>query len=504
MNITLYFEAAKLSPDRFEIRVNGNAHPEFPAFANYNGETMRQLVFNDYQDAILSIQVDQKDNQQLTIYLLASDVQAGKSIVRTPFQGSGESVQVSIDTASLMQEISFRQQEISIDFRKERKGRSPFKKPGRGMNTSADFELSEDLVFIDTPGLETIDYDHYDQTPPEKLVSKTNTKRKNTVIDVFYATDRKKDASATDNSYSELRGTIKLGMCKVNIPKRKKMGEVPRPQWYKLEFRESPEKHMMILETKELRPNTFFKNLSGKVHSSPEEDAFVFVHGYNVNFQESILRAAQIAQDINFLGAPIVYSWPSRAATLLYMSDEDNVQMTVSNIVQFLKDVRTSTKAKRIHLIAHSMGNRALTRALIELQYDNFYDGFLFNQVILAAPDIDAQYFIKEIAPKIIHYSGRVTLYTSGKDQALKASRKIHGDILRTGLSAGEIVICDGIDTVDASNVDTDRLGHGYFASTAPLLNDIYQITRNDHSPEERNLRAVSVGEKTYWEFAIS
>jgi hypothetical protein len=36
----------------------------------------------------------------------------------------------------------------------------------------------------------------------------------------------------------------------------------------------------------------------------------------------------------------------------------------------------------------------------------------------------------------------------------------------------------DGIDYVDASNVDTDLIGHGYYAETKDLLNDLYYSVR--------------------------
>jgi esterase/lipase superfamily enzyme len=95
----------------------------------------------------------------------------------------------------------------------------------------------------------------------------------------------------------------------------------------------------------------------------------------------------------------------------------------------------------------------------------------------------------------------RATLYASSKDKALKASRALHNNILRAGQSGEDMVIVNGIDTVDASGVDTDLLGHGYFAATAPLINDIFQLIKSGASPEDRNLKRNTLDNKVFWKF---
>ena len=38
----------------------------------------------------------------------------------------------------------------------------------------------------------------------------------------------------------------------------------------------------------------------------------VFVHGYNVDFDNAVRRAGQLAYDLNFDGPTFLFSWPSR------------------------------------------------------------------------------------------------------------------------------------------------------------------------------------------------
>jgi len=136
--------------------------------------------------------------------------------------------------------------------------------------------------------------------------------------------------------------------------------------------------------------------------------------------------------------------------------------------------------AERIHIIAHSMGNRAVCDALKALSYDSTSQ-LKFNHLVLAAPDIDAGTF-QELAATLQRLAGRVTLDESSQDKAIQASRKIHGNP-----RAGEpLLVVRGMDTIDASAVDTDFLGHSYFSDNWPLLSDIHSILFKDEPPSGR------------------
>ena len=57
---------------------------------------------------------------------------------------------------------------------------------------------------------------------------------------------------------------------------------------------------------------------------------------------------------------------------------------------------------KKLNVIANSMGSRGLVDALERLKIKKFYEEFVFNQIILAAADIDAQIFVEQIAPNFL------------------------------------------------------------------------------------------------------
>ena len=91
------------------------------------------------------------------------------------------------------------------------------------------------------------------------------------------------------------------------------------------------------------------------------QEALVFIHGYNVSFENAVKRTAQIAYDLQFPGAPVCYSWPSRGGLADYTRDENQAEWTVVHLHTFLQELVQQSGAKSVHLIAHSMGNRAAT-----------------------------------------------------------------------------------------------------------------------------------------------
>jgi esterase/lipase superfamily enzyme len=301
--------------------------------------------------------------------------------------------------------------------------------------------------------------------------------------------------------YGSDRGELEMGMCQVSIPERHEVGEVERPSIFRLELREDPRKHVVLLDVQPEPADRFLEALKARVESSPEKEAFVFVHGYNVTFEAAAQRTAQMAYDLKFPGAPIFYSWPSQGKLLDYTVDETNVAWTVPHLKEFLVNIAQRSGARSVHLIAHSMGNRALTSALQTLSYEMKDTPPLFREVILTAPDIDADVFRRDIAPAIVKTAHRVTLYASSNDEALVMSKKVHG-YPRAGDSGSQLVIVPGIDTIDVSSVDTSLLGHSYYGSNGTVLADLLDLLHESKPPLQRRwLRPRQLGEMLYWAF---
>lgn len=323
------------------------------------------------------------------------------------------------------------------------------------------------------------------------------------VMNIFFATDRKEEEGRDIKTrFGSQRGEIKYGTTQVSIPRDHRMGEIESRSIWKLEFRDDPEKHVVVLDISTIDKSSFFKKISKKVTESDKKSAFIFVHGYNVTFEDAAKRTAQMSYDLGFSGAPVFYSWPSHGSMPKYPFDEENIQWAQTNIELFLTDFAQKSQSKNIYLIAHSMGNRALTRAYIAVINKNPDLKSRFTEIILAAPDIDADIFKRDIAPAMVKTGTPVTLYASSEDIPLKASKKFHGGYPRAGDSGRNLMVLSGVESIDATNVETEFLGHSYFADERSVISDMFYILNESLRASQRaGLNAVSSAKGVYWVF---
>lgn len=297
-------------------------------------------------------------------------------------------------------------------------------------------------------------------------------------------------------------GRVELGICKVTMPRSHKIGEVESPSITRLEIHPDAWRHVVLQKTQRLLDAEYYQLLRQRTLASPRKELFVFVHGFNVPFDDAARRTAQIHYDLKFEGAPIFFSWPANNKFVLtYGADETNVAWSVPHLKQFLLSIVKESGAQSINLIAHSMGNRALTAALREIDLEVKDQTKLFNQVILAAPDIDAEEFRTKIAPAMQRSARQFTLYASARDDALLASQFVHRGP-RAGDAGNGLVVVPGIDTIDVTAIDSSPWGHSYYGSSDPVLNDLRALFSGAIPAKERAwLTPAQNGDLTYWIF---
>jgi hypothetical protein len=180
-------------------------------------------------------------------------------------------------------------------------------------------------------------------------------------IPILYATDRAPADPGASDPFTGARGTPSYGVARVSVPDDHRMGALEKPRLWKLQFRTEPAKHIVLLGTDQLTQDAFTRRGSEAIAVSATPEALLFVHGYNVTFADAARRAAQIAYDLQFDGLPMLYSWPSEGATLRYPTDADNSLWTRPHFADFLRLALSRLGARRLHLLAHSMGNRVVT-----------------------------------------------------------------------------------------------------------------------------------------------
>ncbi len=323
--------------------------------------------------------------------------------------------------------------------------------------------------------------------------------------DVFYGTNRLLGETKPDGSitYTNRRDQeLHIGICEVSIPKKHKVGEIERPGWFRnLFFGESKKKDFTILYNEKMERERFLKLLNERIGNSEEGELLLFIHGFNVDYDAAMMNAAQLGFDLSFNGSVTAFSWPSLGTVPGYVADTATARASAIYLANFIEMV--GCNAKKMHIIAHSMGNVVLTDALVMLKNENRLPTIPINEIILAAPDLDKDIFVQQIIPQIKDIA-RFTLYASSKDKALVASRTMRAGYNRLGEGGEYITVVDGVESIDASDVDTSLLGHGYFADTLSLIHDIHQVLLGE-MPHQRVLiehhHSVQGEFRKYWAF---
>ena len=152
-------------------------------------------------------------------------------------------------------------------------------------------------------------------------------------LPVLYTTDRaeSRGLNTPGDMFGGDRGDLSYGMAEISIPDDPRLGKdnphkrgrVERPHWWRLEFREDPLKHVVVLDVRKFAEAEFIERARTLSHRSETHEALIFVHGYRTGFADALRRTAQVAYDLQFGGVPILFSWPSEAATIPYTVDGD-------------------------------------------------------------------------------------------------------------------------------------------------------------------------------------
>jgi len=228
----------------------------------------------------------------------------------------------------------------------------------------------------------------------------------------------------------------------------------------------------------ELLNTEFWKVVENETNRADCDSVLVLVHGYNNSFESSILRAAQIGYDLKFGGMMSLFSWPSVGSMVFtgdihkpwsYQQDEESVKRSVPFLKEYLLNLRTTCKNKKIHLVAHSMGSRLLLTALAQLKSE--FPEIRFNNIIFAAADESWDSFTKQLQVSICD---RTTVYATKYDKALEASSVIHHND-RMGNSTKKV---EGVDLIDIVDLPDNLLStfHTIFAESQLVAMDIYTV----------------------------
>ncbi|WP_394892439.1 alpha/beta hydrolase [Mesorhizobium sp. AaZ16] len=285
--------------------------------------------------------------------------------------------------------------------------------------------------------------------------------------EIFVATTRAR-AEIPNEVFSGQRSPVtSYARVDITVPAIHKTGAIERR---KKRQKPDPAKFFVANDVAGYESEAAFSNALRADIAARGGRALVFIHGYNTAFDSAIYRVTQIAHDAGYSGTPVLFSWASGGKTVDYVYDSNSASAARDALEETLRLVARSG-AKRIDIIAHSMGNWVTMEALRQLAItgDRDLDGKL-GDVVLASPDIDVDVFKTQMArygkPKKPFF-----LFLSDDDRALRLSSLIAGNKPRLGdYGKAQDIAEYGFVVVDLSNVESsDRLNHMKFADN-PLL----------------------------------
>jgi esterase/lipase superfamily enzyme len=321
------------------------------------------------------------------------------------------------------------------------------------------------------------------------------------VVPVWYATNR----TPEDGGYGNGRSVAtSYGRALVYVPEAHRFGETGSSFWQRFKRFDWRDDRLRLQAVEPREQERFFSEIRAEMDMARQDGdtthALVFIHGFNVSFEEAAIRAAQLGLDLKVSGATAFFSWPSRGTISAYTADEATIEASEGAISRFLIDFSAQCGAKQVHLIAHSMGNRGLLRALQRIAADaQAHSALRFGQIFLAAPDVDRDLFL-DLARLYPQFAQRTTLYASSADRAVHLSARMH-DAPRAGYFS-PYTVASGVDTVAVPNFDLDWIGHGYYAEAEALLHDIFDLMQRDAPPSSRQrLITAEADGLHFWRF---
>jgi Alpha/beta hydrolase of unknown function (DUF900) len=122
------------------------------------------------------------------------------------------------------------------------------------------------------------------------------------------------------------------------------------------------------------------------------------------------------------------------------------------------------------------------------------------RELLLAAPDVNAEIFREKIIPGLAAIDVHRTIYASSSDVALRASKIVH-EYRRVGETTDGVLTFKGFETVDASGVAPilRAFGHSYVVDSTKVLGDIADTLSLHFTADQRSLPKQGTPPDIWW-----
>jgi esterase/lipase superfamily enzyme len=244
---------------------------------------------------------------------------------------------------------------------------------------------------------------------------------------------------------------------------------------------------------------------------------YLFIHGYNNNFNDAVTTIAQLWHFLGRQGVPMAYTWPAGSTGLLrgYTYDRESSEFTVFHLKQMIRVIASCPDVQKINIISHSRGTGAAVNALRELHMEISGSGRVtrdelkLGTLVLAAPDIDLDVVIQQLTTvRLGRVPERFAMYVCARDKALGLSNWLFSGLQRLGQIKADVFTPEELEflrssktmqIVDARISNAGAFGHDYFHSNPAVSSDLILLMRYKVPPGAEYGRPLRVDKKGFW-----
>ncbi len=297
-------------------------------------------------------------------------------------------------------------------------------------------------------------------------------------VEVLLATNRDLGpGGAPAEHFGSGRGALRFGTCTVRFSAIPGLAQISEKAPFYL-----PGETRSLIAFSENDEQAFWAEVAATVAAG--RPLVLATHGYNEGFERACGRAAVIQRLWSDAGRLLLFTWPSDGDLLNYARDEADIAWSSVHLQHLIEGLVDRMGTGRLSVFAHSLGTRGVVNTLLRMGCHGPATPLL-DQLVLAAPDIDAETFRGQLAG-LVPLAQRITVYASDGDTPLKLSRELHG-YPRLGEAGNDLVPMAGLEIVDVSAAGVyDVSGHLYHLYNPVVTEDMRRLLLEGYSAHDR------------------
>lgn len=262
--------------------------------------------------------------------------------------------------------------------------------------------------------------------------------------------------------------------------------------------------------------NQFRALMAERLAQASTHDAYIFIHGYNSEFEWPAYVIAQMWHYMGRPGVPIAYSWPAGSPGLLrgYQYDRESGEFTIFHLKRFLLLLGSVPGLERVCIVAHSRGTDVATSALRELTlelggWQEARRALKLSILVLAAADLDFEVVNQRlVAEEFLLVPDRTVFYVHKEDEALGLADWMFASNARMGQLGPDAVKPEGkivlhqakrLEIVDARISTPEMFSHSYFYAHPAACSDLILVLRDGRAAGAENGRPLKRDPSGFW-----